>query len=84
MAPEIIYILAGKAYMEAIWIVPPVAMSLLLLLYTQFSTNIEFLYKKKKLKLNKLVHKLIKYDKRFFYSSFIPPTSITTKTFPFE
>ena len=47
MAPEIIYILAGKAYMEAIWIVPPVAMSLLLLLYTQFSTNIEFLYKKK-------------------------------------
>ena len=47
MTPEIIYILAGKAYMEAIWVVPPVAMSILLLLYTQFSTNIEFFYKKK-------------------------------------
>lgn len=33
--------------MEAIWIVPPVAASLLLLLYTDFSTNIEFYYKKR-------------------------------------
>ena len=47
LAPEIIYILAGKDYMEAIWIVPPVSASLLLILYSQFSANIEFLYKKK-------------------------------------
>lgn len=47
LAPEIILIMAGEAYMEAIWIVPPVAASLLLLLYTDFSTNIEFYYKKR-------------------------------------
>ncbi len=48
LAPEIIRIIAGEAYKEAIWIVPPVAMSLLLQLYSQFSINIEFYYEQKK------------------------------------
>ena len=47
IAPEIIHIMAGKAYYEAIWIVPPVAMSLLLLFYTQLFANVEFYYEKK-------------------------------------
>lgn len=48
MAPEIILVMAGKEYMEAVWIVPPVAGSILLLLYSQFYINIEFYYEKKK------------------------------------
>lgn len=44
-APEIIFIMAGDKYMEAIWVVPPVAASIMLLLYSQFSVNIEFYYK---------------------------------------
>lgn len=51
-APEIIGILAGKAYMDAKWIVPPVAMSTLLLLYSQLSVNIEFFFEKKKYLVN--------------------------------
>ena len=47
LAPEIIYIMAGKEYYEAIWIVPPVTMSLLLLFYTQLFANVEFYYEKK-------------------------------------
>lgn len=48
LAPEIIYILAGKKYEAAIWVVPPVSMSLIFLLYTQFSINVEFYYEEKK------------------------------------
>ncbi|MBE5943314.1 MAG: polysaccharide biosynthesis protein [Lachnospiraceae bacterium] len=48
MAPEIILIMAGKKYAEAVWIVPPVAGSILLLLYSQYCINIEFYYEKKK------------------------------------
>lgn len=47
-SPEIILIMAGRRYEEAIWAVPPVAMSMLLLLYTQFFINIEFFYEEKK------------------------------------
>lgn len=47
LAPEIIWVMAGTKYTEAIWIVPPVASSVLLLLYTQYFTSIEFLYKKR-------------------------------------
>ena len=47
-APEIMYILADKEYMEAIWIVPPVAMSVLLLFYSQLSISFEFYFEKKK------------------------------------
>lgn len=47
-APEIIYIMASEKYMEAIWVVPPVAMSMLLLFYTQLFVNVEFYYEEKK------------------------------------
>lgn len=47
MAPEIIAVMAGKEYYEAIWIVPPVAMSNLLLFYSQLFINVEFYYEKK-------------------------------------
>lgn len=47
VAPEIIYIMAGEAYSEAIWIVPPVAMSLLLLFYSQLFINVAFYYEQK-------------------------------------
>ena len=47
LAPEIITIMAGEAYREAIWVVPPVAMSLLLLFYSQLFINVEFYYEEK-------------------------------------
>lgn len=49
LAPEIIVILAGEDYREAIWVVPPVAMSVVLLFYSQLSINVEFFYEKKTL-----------------------------------
>lgn len=48
MAPEVILIMGGKKYAEAIWIIPPVAISLLLLFYTQLFINVQFYYEKKK------------------------------------
>lgn len=47
MAPEIIGIMAGDKYREAIWIVPPVTMSNLLLFYSQLFINVQFYYEKK-------------------------------------
>lgn len=47
-APEIIYIMAGAEYSEAMWVIAPVAMSLLLLFYSQLFINIEFYYEEKK------------------------------------
>lgn len=47
-SPEIIRILAGKAYTGAKWIVPPVAISTLLLFYSQLSINYEFYFESKK------------------------------------
>lgn len=47
-APEIIYIMAGKQYMSATYVVAPVAMSLLLLFYCQLFINVEFYYEEKK------------------------------------
>lgn len=47
-APEIISILAGNKYYEAIYVVPPVAMSLFLLFYTQLFINVEFYYEEKR------------------------------------
>ncbi len=49
VAPEIIQVMAGEKYMSAIWIVPPVTMSNLLLLYVQFCINVEFYYEERKL-----------------------------------
>lgn len=47
-APEIIKIMAGEQYYEAIYVVPPVAISLLLLFYSQLFINVEFYYEQKK------------------------------------
>lgn len=47
-APEIIYIMAGSEYMEAIWVVPPLTMSILLLFYSQLSINVEFYFEDNK------------------------------------
>lgn len=45
-APEIILIFGGRKYYEAIWVVPPVAVSMFLIfLYSLFS-NIEYYFKK--------------------------------------
>lgn len=49
LAPEIIYVMAGKSYGEAMWVVPPVAMSLLLLFYSQLFINVEFYYEERML-----------------------------------
>ena len=47
-APEIILVLAGPQYAEAKYVVPPVAISLLLLFYSQMFINVEFYYEEKK------------------------------------
>ena len=47
LAPEIIRIMAGKKFLSAVGVVPPVAMSLLLLFYAQLFINVEFFYEKK-------------------------------------
>lgn len=47
LAPEIITVMAGSNYREAIWVVPPVAMSILLLFYAQLFINVEFYYEEK-------------------------------------
>lgn len=48
MAPEVIMVMGGAKYGEAIWIIPPVAISLLLLFYAQLFINVQFYYEKKK------------------------------------
>lgn len=47
LAPELIQILGGPAYAEAVWVVPPVTMSILLLYYSQLFINVEFYYEAK-------------------------------------
>ncbi len=47
LAPEIIIIMAGEQYLPAVWVVPPVAMSLLLLFYAQLFINVEFYFEEK-------------------------------------
>lgn len=48
-APEIILVMAGDKYTDAIYVVAPVAMSLLLLFYSQLFINMEFYYEEKKM-----------------------------------
>lgn len=48
-APELIYILGGEKYTAAVWIVPPVAMSVLFQTIYTFFGNIEFYFEKTKL-----------------------------------
>ena len=47
-APEIIRVMAGKQYTEAVGVVAPIAMSLLLLFYSQLFINVEFYYEEKR------------------------------------
>ena len=47
LAPEIILVMAGKKYTSAVWVVPPVSMSLLLLFYSQLFINVEFYFEEK-------------------------------------
>ena len=47
-APEIVLIMAGEKYLEAVYVVPPVALSLLLLFYSQLFANVEFYYEEKR------------------------------------
>ena len=47
-APEVIFIYAGDQYDGAVYVVLPVAMSLLLLFYSQLFINVEFYYERKK------------------------------------
>ena len=49
LAPEAIMILAPPAYQEAIWIVPPLAGSVVVMFFYQHFLNIEFYYEKSKL-----------------------------------
>lgn len=47
LTPEIIGILAAPEYYEAIWVVPPVAISILILFYSQLFINVQFYYEEK-------------------------------------
>ncbi len=47
-APEIILVLAGPQYLEAVYVIPPVSISMLLLFYAQLFVNVEFFYEDKK------------------------------------
>lgn len=49
IAPEFIDIMADDGYEAAVWVVPPVAMSILLLFYAQLFINVEFYYEEKRL-----------------------------------
>lgn len=49
LAPEFILVMAGREYMDAVWIVPPVTMSVLLLFYSQLFINVEFYFEAKSL-----------------------------------
>lgn len=47
LAPEVVLIMAGEKYMSAIWVVPPVAMSVLLLYYADLFDCLLFFYESK-------------------------------------
>ncbi len=47
LAPELIYIMGSGKYGEAVWVVPPITVSVLLLMYVQFFVNVEFYYEAK-------------------------------------
>lgn len=47
-APEFIYIMGGSAYREAIWVVPPVCMSILFIMIYSLISTVTFYYEKTK------------------------------------
>ena len=44
IAPEVVFLMGGTAYASSVYVIPPVSVSLILLLYTSFFTNIQFYY----------------------------------------
>lgn len=48
-APELIYLLGGKEYSAAVWIIPPVTMSILFQTIYTFFGNVEFYFEKTKM-----------------------------------
>lgn len=48
LAPELVFIIGGKKYLRGIGVLPPVAISLLLLFYSQMFINVEFYFEEKK------------------------------------
>ncbi len=48
LAPEAMWIIGGNKYIEAIWVVPPVAISTMLLFLSQLFINVEFYYEEKR------------------------------------
>lgn len=48
-APEMVYLLATKEYYNAIWIIPPVAISVLFILIYSYFAKLEFYFEKKRL-----------------------------------
>lgn len=47
VAPELLMIMGGQAYYEAVWIIPPLIAGLLFEFFTDFSCNILFFHEKK-------------------------------------
>lgn len=45
-APELIYIFAGNKYAEAIYVIPPIAMSVFFMMLYDFFSTVEFYYEK--------------------------------------
>lgn len=48
LAPEMIWILGGKKYLDAIWVIPPLAISVIVMYIYQQYVNVLFYYKKTK------------------------------------
>ncbi len=49
LAPEIIYVMCDEGYEAAVWVIPPVAVSQLLLMYLQYFVNVQFYYEAKQM-----------------------------------
>ena len=49
LAPELIMILAPKEYYEAIWVIPPLAASVVVMFFYQYFVNVEFYFEESRL-----------------------------------
>lgn len=49
LAPEVIMILAPKEYYEAIWVIPPLAASVVVMFFYQYFVNVEFYFEESRL-----------------------------------
>lgn len=47
VAPELLLIMGGRAYYEAVWVIPPLIAGLLFEFFTDFSCNVLFFHEKK-------------------------------------